>query len=118
MLVVDDEPEILKAMNELLEYLGYKPEFASSGTEGLDKYKACKPDAVLMDINMPEMDGIACIEEILNFDPKAKISIISGYELDGMNGLGQKAKELIQDYLPKPVGLSDLSALLAKMLAK
>jgi hypothetical protein len=35
-----------------------------------------------------------------------------------MNGLGQKAKELIQDYLPKPVGLSDLSALLAKMLAK
>jgi PAS domain S-box-containing protein len=118
VLVVDDEPEILKAMNELLEYLGYKPEFASSGTEGLDKYKACKPDAVLMDINMPEMDGIACIEEILNFDPKAKISIISGYELDGMNGLGQKAKELIQDYLPKPVGLSDLSALLAKMLAK
>jgi PAS domain S-box-containing protein len=118
VLVVDDEPEILMAMNELLEYLGYKPEFASSGTEGLDKYKACKPDAVLMDINMPEMDGIACIEEILNFDPKAKISIISGYELDGMNGLGQKAKELIQDYLPKPVGLSDLSALLAKMLAK
>ena len=118
VLVVDDEPEILNAMNELLEYLGYKPEFASSGTEGLDKYKECKPDAVLMDINMPEMDGIACIEEILNYDPRAKISIISGYELDGINGLGQKAQESIQDYLPKPVGLSDLSALLAKMLAK
>ena len=118
VLVVDDEPEILNAMNELLEYLGYKPEFASSGTEGLDKYKECKPDAVLMDINMPEMDGIACIEEILNYDPRAKISIISGYELDGINGLGQKAQESIQDYLPKPVGLSDLSALLAKMFAK
>ena len=117
VLVVDDEPEILNAMNELLEYLGYKPEFASSGTEGLDKYKECKPDAVLMDINMPEMDGIACIEEILNYDPRAKISIISGYELDGINGLGQKAQESIQDYLPKPVGLSDLSALLAKMFA-
>ena len=117
VLVVDDEPEILNAMNELLEYLGYKPEFASSGTEGLDKYKECKPDAVLMDINMPEMDGIACIEEILNYDPRAKISIISGYELDGINGLGQKTQESIQDYLPKPVGLSDLSALLAKMFA-
>jgi PAS domain S-box-containing protein len=115
VLVVDDEPEILKAMNELLEYLGYKPEFASSGTEGLDKYKSCHPDAVLMDINMPEMDGIACIEEILNYDPNARISIISGYELNGINGLGQKAKESIQDYLPKPIGLSDLSALLAKM---
>lgn len=118
VLVVDDEPEIRKAMKELLEYLGYKSEFASSGTEGLDKYKTCKPDAVLMDINMPEMDGIACIEEILNCDPGAKISIVSGYELDGINGLGQKAKEAIKDYLPKPVGLSDLSALLAKMLAE
>jgi ActR/RegA family two-component response regulator len=62
------------------------------------------------------MDGIACIEEILNYDPDAKISIISGYELDGINGLGKKAKESIQDYLPKPIGLNDLSALLAKML--
>jgi two-component system, cell cycle sensor histidine kinase and response regulator CckA len=118
VLVVDDEPEIRNAMKELLEYLGYKSEFASSGTEGLDKYKTCKPEAVLMDINMPEMDGIACIEEILNCDPEAKISIISGYELEGINGLGQKAKEAIKDYLAKPVGLSDLSALLAKMLAE
>lgn len=116
VLVVDDEPEILNAMKELLVYLGYKPEFASNGIQGLDKYKNCKPDAVLMDINMPEMDGIACIEEILNYDPDAKISIISGYELDGINGLGKKAKESIKDYLPKPVGLHDLGALLAKML--
>ncbi len=43
------------------------------------------------------------------------ISIISGYELDGVNGLGQKARESIKDYLPKPVGLGDLSALLARM---
>jgi PAS domain S-box-containing protein len=117
VLVVDDEPEILNAMKELLEYLGYKPAFASSGTEGLEKYKTIKPDAVLMDINMPEMDGIACIEEILNYDSDANISIISGYELDGINGLGKKTKESIKDYLPKPVGLGDLSALLAKMFA-
>ena len=115
VLVVDDEPEIQIAMKELLEYLGYKPEFASNGTEGVDKYKSCKPDGVLMDINMPEMDGIACIEEILNYDPEANISIVSGYELDGMNGLGKKAQKSIKAYLPKPVGLGDLSALLARM---
>jgi len=117
VLVVDDEPEILNAMKELLVYLGYKPKFASSGTEGLDKYKKCNPDAVLMDINMPEMDGTACIEEILNYDPNAKISIISGYELEGINGLGKRAQESILDYLSKPIGIGDLSALLAKMLA-
>ena len=118
VLVVDDEPEIQMAMKELLEYLGYTSEFASNGTEGLDKYKKCKPDGVLMDINMPEMDGIACIEEILNCDPGANISIISGYEMDGMNGLGKKAQEAIKDYLPKPIGLNDLSALLVKMFAE
>jgi len=118
VLVVDDEPEIQIAMKELLEYLGYKPEFASNGTAGLDKYKSCKPDGVLMDINMPEMDGIACIEEILKYDPDANISIVSGYELDGMNGLGKRAKKSIKEYLPKPVGLGDLSALLARMFAK
>ncbi len=118
VLVVDDEPEIQTAMIELLRYLGYKPEVASNGTEGLERYKSCSPDAVLMDINMPEMDGIACIEEILNCDPDAKIAIISGYELDGINGLGKKAQQAIKYYLPKPVGLTDLSALLRRMFAE
>ena len=74
------------------------------------------PDAVLMDINMPEMDGVACIEEILKFDPTANISIISGYEAEGIDGLSQIAKKLIKNYRAKPLGLGDLSDLLARML--
>ena len=116
VLVVDDEPEILNAMEGLLEYLGYQPEFASTGKEGLEKYMQQRPDAVLMDINMPEMDGVACIEELLHHDPQANISIISGYEMEGINGLSKQTKACIKDYLAKPVGLSDLSVLLAKML--
>jgi PAS domain S-box-containing protein len=116
VLVVDDEPEILKAMNELITHLGYKAELASSGKEGLEKYRINKPDAVLMDINMPEMDGIACIEHILEFDPHANISVISGYEQEGIDDIGIQTKKSIKDYLAKPVGLSDLSALLASML--
>jgi signal transduction histidine kinase/DNA-binding response OmpR family regulator len=116
VLVVDDEPEILNAMQDLLEYLGYRPELAANGKKGLEKYRSTKPDAVLMDINMPEMDGITCIEKILNFDPNANISIFSGYEEEGLDGMSQRAKDSIKDYLAKPVGLDTLSALLAKML--
>ena len=116
VLVVDDEPEILNAMEGLLEYLGYQPAFASSGKEGLEKYMQMKPDAVLMDINMPEMDGVACIEEIFKFDPAASISIISGYEEEGIDGLSEMAKKSIKNYRAKPLGLSDLSDLLAGML--
>ena len=116
VLIVDDEPEILNAMEGLLEYLGYRPEFASSGKEGLQKYMKLNPDAVLMDINMPEMDGVTCIEEILDHDPAANISIISGYEEEGIDGLSKKAKQSIKAYRAKPLGLSDLSDLLAGML--
>jgi CheY-like chemotaxis protein len=115
VLVVDDEPEILNAMEGLLNYLGYRPEFASSGQEGLEKYMQCNPDAVLMDINMPQMDGVACIEEILNHDPAANISIISGYEEEGINGLSKEIRKSIKGYRTKPLGLSDLSELLAGM---
>jgi CheY-like chemotaxis protein len=118
ILVVDDEPEILNAMQGLLKYLGYRVEFASSGIEGLEKYRSKKPDAVLMDINMPEMDGVASIEEILRYDPKANISIFSGYNQEAVDNLSPNARAAIKNFVPKPVGLEDLSALLAKMLKK
>ncbi len=116
VLVVDDEPEIRNAMQGLLKYLGYQAEFASSGKEGLQKYMECNPDAVLMDINMPEMDGAACIEELFNYDPDAKISIISGYEMEGIEGLSEQNRGFLKEYLAKPIGLGDLSAVLARML--
>jgi len=118
ILVVDDDLEILNAMQGLLKYLGYRAEFASSGIEGLEKYLSIKPDAVLMDINMPEMDGVACIEEILKYDPAAKISIFSGYNQEIADGLNPKAKDAIIGFVPKPVDMENLSVLLAKMLKK
>jgi CheY-like chemotaxis protein len=115
VLVVDDEPEIRNAMKGLLDYLGYRPEFASSGKEGLAKYRQRHSAAVLMDINMPEMDGVACIEEILNYDPAANIAIISGYEEESIDGLSKAVRKHVKDYRVKPLGLGDLSELLAGM---
>jgi signal transduction histidine kinase/DNA-binding response OmpR family regulator len=98
VLVVDDEPEILNAMQDLLEHLGYRPELAANGQKGLEKYRSENPDAVLMDINMPEMDGVTCIEKILNYDPNANISIFSGYEEEGVDGMSQRAKNAIRKH--------------------
>ena len=118
VLVIDDEPEILNAMQDLLIYLGYKPELASNGKKGLALYREKRPDAVLMDINMPEMGGVTCIEKILQYDPTANISVLSGYEKEGVDGMTTQAKEAIKDYLSKPVGLGALSHLLARMLTE
>jgi PAS domain S-box-containing protein len=116
ILVVDDEAEILNAMQGLLLSLGYQAAFASSGKEGLQQYKKIKPDAVLMDINLPEMDGISCIKKILNYDQNAKISIISGYEQNGIGGLSKRIKENVKGYLVKPIEMAELSTLLAEMI--
>ena len=118
ILVVDDDAEILAAMKGLLKHLGYRTEFAANGTEGLHLYQCEKPDAVLMDINMPQMDGVACIEQILGLDPTAKIAVFSGYDPEVVENLNPEARKIIKGFIPKPVGLEDLSALLAKMLGK
>ena len=45
---------------------------------------------------MPEMDGVSCSEQIMNYDPNAKILIISGYEEDGPSGMDREKKRLIE----------------------
>ena len=116
VLVVDDEEEILKAMQNLLDSLGYQSAVAKSGEEALELYESRKPEVVLMDINMPEMDGANCAEKILDLNPDAKIAFISGYEINGLDEFGDRIKDSIQTFLIKPVELADLSTTLTRML--
>ena len=116
VLVVDDEEEILKAMQNLLDGLGYQSAVAKSGEAALELYESRKPEVVLMDINMPEMDGVNCAEKILDLNPHAKIAFISGYEINGLDEFGDRIKDSIQTFLIKPVELADLSTTLTRML--
>jgi two-component system response regulator AlgR len=114
--VVDDEEEILKAMQNLLKGLGYKPAVAGSGKDAVEKYEALKPEVVLMDINMPEMDGVNCAEKILEFNPDARIAFITGYEVEGLDGFSDRIKNSVKTFMTKPVELADLSTTLSRML--
>lgn len=118
ILVVDDEIEILKAMPDLLENLGYKASITSSGKEAIDIYKTWQPDVILMDLCMPVMNGVTCLEEILAYDPNAKIIMISGYEAQHAVGLDEHKKKLIKGYLTKPFDIYDLSVLLARVISR
>jgi CheY-like chemotaxis protein len=117
VLVVDDEEEILKAMQSLLDSLGYQSAVAASGKEALDKYAAMKPEVVLMDINMPEMDGVNCAEKIFDLNPDAKIAFLSGYGIESMDEFADRIKTSpIKTFLIKPVELADLSTALSSLL--
>ena len=116
IMVVDDDEQILHAMRDLLDGLNYRPVLANSGKEGLDKYNAFTPDAVLLDINMPVMDGFTFAEKLLNIDADARIAFLSGYEMDGLDGLKDGVKDAIKGYLTKPVDLLTLSRFLEQLL--
>lgn len=117
ILVVDDEVEFFTPTEELLKSIGYNLFFASNGKTAIKKYKSWKPDAVLLDRNMPEMDGITCAGKILQYDPKARIILMSGYEENGINGIDDKTKAFIKGYFTKPIDITQLSLVLGELFS-
>ncbi|MDF2675253.1 MAG: response regulator [Clostridiales bacterium] len=85
VLIVDDAAFMRMAIKTMLP----KEDFevvgeAENGLQAIKKYKECCPDVVTMDITMPEMDGIAALEAIIKYDPRAKIIMLSAMGQDGM----------------------------------
>jgi CheY-like chemotaxis protein len=103
-------------MEELLAEFGYQVAYVTNGKAGIAQYKTWRPDVVLLDRNMPEMDGISFAEKIIQHDPAAKIVIISGYDEDGPLGIDEEGRKLIKGYLTKPVSMNQLSTMMAELL--
>ena len=71
ILIVDDNLQLLKMHQKILSFAGYEVEVAKDGKEGLEKVKSGKPSVILLDIMMPEMDGLEVLE-ILKSDQETK----------------------------------------------
>jgi two-component system, cell cycle sensor histidine kinase and response regulator CckA len=117
ILIVDDEVEINRAMQGLLNTLNYRPVLAENGQDAVRLYSDVRPALVLLDVNMPGMDGLECARRILEIDPAAQIVILSGYGpfLPELPGLIEK--QLLRGHLTKPVGIAELSHFLAETLS-
>lgn len=72
VLIVDDEPHVRTYIRLMLKQLGVSLFFeAENGRQGVEKYRETQPDLVLLDINMPVMDGLAALDAIQAADPDA-----------------------------------------------
>ena len=79
VLVVDDESDIRSSLRMILEYEGYAFAEASSGEEALKRLETDRPDAVLLDIKMPRMDGLEILARVKQSEPGLPVVVISGH---------------------------------------
>jgi CheY-like chemotaxis protein len=81
ILLVDDEDVVRDIASKMLSQYGYKVISATTGRDALAKYRDRRDSIslIILDLIMPEMDGRACLKEVLNLAPEAKVLIASGY---------------------------------------
>jgi len=103
ILIVEDDPKNLKLIRDLLQIRGYTTLEATDGKQGVDMARAKMPDLILMDIQMPVMDGFEAIN-ILKADPVTKSIPIIALTAFAMQEDREKCIEAgCNDYITKPL---------------
>jgi two-component system KDP operon response regulator KdpE len=107
VLVVDDEPQILRALRINLRVRDYQVDVAATGTEALQMAARHPPDLVILDLGLPDLDGMEVIQGLRGWT-KAPIIVLSGRadSLDKVEALDAGA----DDYITKPFGVEELLA--------
>lgn len=101
VLIVEDAPYIREVFHYALELHNHViAGEATNGAEAIEKYRALKPDVVLMDLLMPVMDGISAIKKIIELDPKAKIIVVSAIPKGSIRAEAMSAGAV--DFVAKP----------------
>lgn len=117
ILAVDDNALNLKLVRIFLQKRGYDVETASSGEEARVKIRALRPALVLMDIQLPEVDGLQLTREI-KADPALRGTVVVAVTSYAMKGDREKALEAGCDgYISKPIDLALLFAEVQRHLA-
>jgi signal transduction histidine kinase/CheY-like chemotaxis protein len=104
VLLIDDEPLVLRAGVRMLQTLGCEVLSATNGEEGIEKFKACEGGVhlVIVDLVMPGVNGIATIEEILRLDASTPVLLASGYARESDEIEALKERHPAVGFLAKP----------------
>jgi two-component system, OmpR family, response regulator MprA len=116
VLVVDDEPAVREALRRALALEGYDVDLAENGAEALRKVSAAEPDLVVLDVLMPEVDGIAACRRL-----RAEGNRVPVLMLTARAGIGDRVDGLdagADDYLVKPFALEELLARIRALLRR
>lgn len=116
VLVVDDSSAIRRILRRALESAGYLVEEAADGVQGLDACRTMKPDLVLLDIDMPVMDGPAALAAMRADDELSSIPVLFLTARTSATDVALGLELGAQDYLRKPCDPAELTARVASAL--
>ena len=116
ILVVDDEEAVRGAIGRALRFDGYEVELAPDGIEALRAVGRCAPDAVVLDVLMPRLDGLQVCRRLRGSGDRTPILMLTARDAigDRVSGLDAGA----DDYLVKPFALEELQARLRALLRR
>lgn len=116
ILVVDDDRAVRESLRRSLEFNGYQVELAGDGTTALDAIAGNRPDAMVLDVMMPRLDGLEVARRLRTAGDDLPILVLTAREAvsDRVAGLDAGA----DDYLPKPFALEELLARLRALLRR
>ena len=115
ILIVDDAEFLRMRISKMLVAEGYEVMEAENGVQAVEKYKTEKPDAVLMDITMPEMDGLTALKQIKAYDAKAKIVMLTALGQESV--VLEAIKSGARDFVVKPFERERVMSAITKLLA-
>ncbi len=115
VLVVDDAAFMRMRCKKLLTQSGYEVIEAATGSQAVEMYQSDNPDLVLLDITMPDMDGLTALREIMKIDPDARVAMVTamGQQSMVMDALKAGAK----DFVIKPFDQDRVLAAIKKLMA-
>lgn len=117
ILVVDDEPALRQMLRQMLEIGGYQVEEAEDGLDALDKIDESVPDAVILDVMMPDMDGITVCKQLRQNPATAVLPVVMLSGKTQKEAIAEGLAAGANKYLCKPTSFEDLIHSLAQLLA-
>ncbi|HVP05652.1 MAG TPA: response regulator [Dehalococcoidia bacterium] len=113
ILIADDSAFVRQRMSALLKAWGYEIVEAEDGRQAVDLYSREQPDAVLLDITMPDLDGLQSLDLIMAQDPHARVAMVSA--IGNKETIMKAIKAGAKDFVVKPFSPENIRAVLNRL---
>ncbi len=114
VLVIDDAPNVRTLLDLLLRQQGYDVILADNGCKGLQLYRQAHPDVIVLDLNMPDLDGVTVLKQIRSVDLKQPVIMLTG---DSTPETEQQVRALgVSEFIVKGSSLDLLGHTLRRLL--